>query len=132
METKRQNDKRRKDKLRQTLHRTRWTPSEFSPKQTSITRQTPSYIFAYINAYEQMQTHIRLSLEVLDKGSSKDTKNCLETRHSSQSTIKNQIEVDPINQPIRKIMDKYRIKNQVKLINQNKEVNNDRLKVNNN
>ncbi|CAH8646641.1 unnamed protein product [Schistosoma intercalatum] len=52
---------------------------------------------------------------------------------SFQSAINKHIEINPIYQPIRKIMHKYRNKNQTNgRHNQNKEVNNDKFKVNKN
>ncbi|KAH9584687.1 hypothetical protein MS3_00006196 [Schistosoma haematobium] len=57
----------------------------------------------------------------------------LEAWHSGQSAINKHIEINPIYQPIRKIMHKYRNKNQTNgRHNQNKEVNNDKFKVNKN
>ncbi|KAH9591950.1 hypothetical protein MS3_00004042 [Schistosoma haematobium] len=73
------------------------------------------------------------NVEILDRGNSKNTREFLEAWHSGQSAINKHIEINPIYQPIRKIMHKYRNKNQTNgRHNQNKEVNNDKFKVNKN
>lgn len=81
-----------------------------------------------------MDTHLiekmlRSWIEVIVK----TPQNVLEAWHSSQSIIIKHIETDLIYQPITKIMDKYKAKNQTNgRYNRNKKVNNDRLKVNSN
>ncbi|KAH9596563.1 hypothetical protein MS3_00000930 [Schistosoma haematobium] len=73
------------------------------------------------------------NVEILDRGNSKNTREFLEAWHLGQSAINKHIEIDPICQQIRKIMHKYRNKNQTNgRCNQNKEVNNDKFKVNKN
>ncbi|VDO78139.1 unnamed protein product [Schistosoma margrebowiei] len=52
------------------------------------------------------------NVEILDRGNSKSTRKFLEAWHSDQSTINKHIEINPIYQPIRKTMHKYRNKNQ--------------------
>ena len=73
------------------------------------------------------------NVQILDRGNSKNTREFLEAWHSGQSAINKHIEINPIYQPIKKIMQKHRNKNQTNgRYNQNKEINNDRFKVNKN
>lgn len=77
-------------------------------------------------------TFDRKNVEIMDRRNSKNTRECLEAWHSGQTVVNKHIKIDPIHQPIIKIMDKYRRKNQVKgRYNQSDEVDNDRLEVNN-
>lgn len=72
------------------------------------------------------------TVEVLDRGNSQNTRAFLKVWHPGQSAINKHIEIDPIYQPSRKIIDKYRVKNQInQRYNQNKEIDNDRLTVEN-
>ncbi|KAH9588394.1 hypothetical protein MS3_00005808 [Schistosoma haematobium] len=59
------------------------------------------------------QTFNLENFEILDGGNSTNTREFLEAWHSGQSVTNTHIEIDPIYQPIRKIIDKYRTKNQV-------------------
>lgn len=73
------------------------------------------------------------NVEISDRGNTKSIIEFLETQHLDQAATNKCINIDPIYQPIRIIMDKYKIKNQIKgRYSHNKKVDNDRLKVKNN
>lgn len=52
------------------------------------------------------------NLKIMDKRNPKNTRKFLEAWHPDQSSMNKHIEIDPTYQPIRKIMDKHRTKNQ--------------------
>ncbi|CAH8548860.1 unnamed protein product [Schistosoma mattheei] len=52
------------------------------------------------------------NVKILDGGNPKNSRGFLQAWHSGQSAINKHIEINPIYQPIRKIMHKYRNKNQ--------------------
>lgn len=143
MQTEGRNDKGRKTEyhlqnkvfqMRKTQHSTKLTPihHRLHEHQLEVKRHEISFLIS-MNVDNCRPTFDWRIVEILDRGNTKSTRNFLAAWHSGHLTINKHVEIDPVYQLTRKMVNKYRTKNHINgRYSRNGKVGDDRLKVNNN